>query len=178
MTAIIKDPFLAAEYRKVTADLKKAGLPLKESRILAVEWSSRMSRTLGKCICQGSNCHIRLSASLKERPETIRNVLAHELIHTLPDCRNHGERFQMWGKRLSTCGYHIETHVKSVEYRKCQHPVGVLKCDSCGRFFPYFRKGKVLSNPESYRCRCGGSLARVSVAYYERMLEKQNSHSE
>ena len=72
--------------------------------------------------------------------EMLRNTLVHELVHTLPECFNHGPAFQAWGARLNKkFGLNISTRAgkensKKFETAQFGTTRNVFVCPVCGEF--------------------------------------------
>ena len=55
---------------------------------------SRAKRRLGCCFYHGGEYTIEVAARLLGQPGLLRETLVHELLHTCPGCRDHGERWK------------------------------------------------------------------------------------
>lgn len=83
--------------------------------------------------------------------ETIRHELVHvHLLNEFADC-SHGERFRRLATQLDT-GVHCERFAE---------PNWWVVCRSCGQRTGRYRRSKLVTNVEAYRCgNCGGRLRR------------------
>lgn len=151
--------------RQIDCDFKKAGM--KYGSIKRIEWSGRMTKAKGKCIRQENAFVIRLSESIRQYPELIKNVLAHELIHTIPGCFNHGAKFQYYASRLNRFGYQVSTYF---DQEGAQNKYGysepkskiTLECTKCHKQFGYSRECNATRHPEKMiHKHCGGALKRI-----------------
>lgn len=106
-------------------------------------------------------------------PDNFHSTLAHETIHTLVGCYNHGPNFKAAGEKLAsvysgivinrlTCdpGYNKFARSKKTyvpkEERKYKYKV---VCPKCGQIFYRERLSKLIKSPEKFRCgRCGGQF--------------------
>lgn len=116
----------------------------------------------------------------------LRETIFHEIIHTLPNCMNHGAEFKKYADminkayltnitRCSTAeekyGY---TYAKKVaERNKTTKPVKPriqyeLYCEHCNKIRAagmYKNMPKWYRHPENYQCGiCGGNLERVTIS--------------
>ena len=94
----------------------------------------------------------------------IKETLAHEICHTMPDCMNHGIQFHANGKRIfDEFGYKIDTRadVDASNYFRSvlpDHPYK-LQCADCGKEYYQDRLSDSIKNPGAYHCgRCSGNL--------------------
>ena len=84
------------------------------------------------------------------------NTMIHELIHTCPDCMNHGKEWKKWAdvinrntnytiKRTTSCEEKGFKEVKkSYKYE--------VKCRDCGAKWHYNRAGNVIKNIRNCKC--------------------------
>ncbi len=95
------------------------------------------------------------------------NTICHELIHTCPDCYNHGIKWKEYALIINqTLDIPINEHdnykekgVDLFDYMKIHQYKYAIQCDKCG--LTYFRKRKdnFTTNYRYYKCgACGGSL--------------------
>lgn len=101
---------------------------------------------------------------LKADPNKIKNVIAHELLHTCYGCYNHGERWKSYAIRLNEAyGYNIK-RTNSYEEMGMERPEKklenkyMIQCQKCGKIFYRQKKSKLVTQIDHYRCRCGGIL--------------------
>ena len=105
-------------------------------------------------------CEAMLDAGEQE----IKNVLAHELLHTCPGCYNHGMRWKAYAAKINNMyGYNITstTTYEKIGLQKPEKKVNYkykIECTKCGKIFYRQRKSKLTDNPARYRCTCGGKL--------------------
>ena len=94
-----------------------------------------------------------------------KEVILHELIHTLPGCFNHGERFKAVARTLNMkYGYNI-SRVASSSSVACLAPQEhkyEIQCPVCGKIFYRDRMSDFVENPNKYRhSTCGKELVRI-----------------
>lgn len=94
-----------------------------------------------------------------------KEIILHELIHTLPGCFNHGERFKAVARTLNKrYGYNI-SRVASSSSVACIAPQEhkyEIQCPVCGKIFYRDRMSDFVKNPQNYRhSNCGKELIRI-----------------
>ncbi len=94
-----------------------------------------------------------------------KEVILHELIHTLPGCFNHGEQFKAVARVLNRrYGYNI-SRVASSSSVACLAPQEhkyEIQCPACGKIFYRDRMSDFVKNPQNYRhSNCGKELIRI-----------------
>lgn len=102
--------------------------------------------------------------------EALQNTIIHEILHTCPDCLNHGYE---WKRRAAIVknklGYDIkrcsDADEKGIDknlvngYRK---PNYIVRCKKCGREVNKMRMCSIVKYPELWRCGvCSGEFERV-----------------
>ena len=86
--------------------------------------------------------------------------MTHELLHTLPECQNHGKKF----KYLCSLFYPLEIYSYKEELTAKSLPKSkyLLKCSVCNYEYRYYRKPRY--STENYVCKCGNrSLKLIST---------------
>ena len=128
----------------------------------------KSKKALGKCTRYSSGKFlillnpICLSAD-NDKEKMIRDVYAHELLHTCDGCYNHGPEFHRWAKVIyNELGYLIDTHADedaSNYFHSLISHKYLIQCDKCGSQNWQDRKSDVVMNPSNYICsKCSGSL--------------------
>ena len=149
---------------RVVDQARAIGLPAAKGILPQVKLNRRATGRFGCCIRRGGEYVIELSQRLLEAPEAAcMQTLAHEVLHTCPGCRNHGERWKdharrmnrAWGYAIARTGTCAELGV--ADARPVNH---LVVCAACGMEFPRTRRSPLVDHPERYRCRCGGRLVR------------------
>lgn len=156
---------LNALCRELAEQLAALKIPVSNKIAPEVRVNSRAKRRLGCCYAQDGGYVIEVSAGLLEDRERLRQTLVHELLHTCPGCRNHGERWKSYARRVNEAwGMEIrrlapaEGPTEPLRREKVKY---ILQCTRCGREFPRSRMSKAVKYPGRYRCPCGGALRRV-----------------
>lgn len=123
----------------------------------AKTWFGRCKRVQGKY-----NYQIELnSLLLNSNEENIMNVLVHEILHTVKYCMNHGAIWTINAKIMNMeFGYDISTTTSysqlGIKSPKAKY---TIKCKGCGLVDYRYRKSKVITNINKYKCKtCKSSL--------------------
>ena len=148
---------------RVVKEAREALVPVPLDRIDPhVRLNTRAVARLGCCRPTAEGYIIEISARLLPAGEAaVREVLAHEVIHTCRGCGNHGPRWQTYAGRMNRrWGYHISRTgtweaLGLPEQKEARY---VLVCTRCGTEFVRTRASSLVRHPERYRCRCGGRL--------------------
>lgn len=95
-----------------------------------------------------------------------KNTIAHEFIHTIEGCFNHGKKFNEIGSMLSIFGYNIQRTTSAEEKGIVAEDRAIYKykivCPKCNHANLYQKRSKVIQRIETgytgYRCSCGCGL--------------------
>lgn len=89
----------------------------------------------------------------------IKNVIAHELIHCIPECNNHGTPYKLKAFEAHRLGYNVFCDDGMTTFNKATKTVSqhIYKCEKCGKEYNRIRR----VNTDKYRCPCGGHLQEV-----------------
>lgn len=162
------DPQLQKLARSIVSDMRSLGL--NPGRISCIGYNNRLTRTAGRCISKriaDTDYVIEISALLKGKPDALRDVMCHELIHTCPGCNNHGKQFQAAARIMSWKDYDVTTTFSPQRAEEEQIDLPPVRsqpykyaavCQSCGKIFKRKRICRLITHPEDYRCQCGGKL--------------------
>ena len=146
----------------VIAQAKQAGIPVSSRICPTVSVNRRAKTRFGCCRTQNRTHTIEIAAALLDADAmAVRQVLAHEALHTCPGCANHGPRWKGWAARMNALyGYQISRTDSHEELGLTDdRPVRYLVvCRRCGRETPRMKRSPLVDHPERYRCRCGGAL--------------------
>ena len=115
--------------------------------------------------------HIEISIVLLNAEEpVIKEILAHEVLHTCPGSMNHGLAWKSHCQKMEKAyGYRLK-RTSSYEKLGIEDPRGVksyryvIECRQCGQKIYRQRKSPLTDATNKYRCRCGGKLVCVSLA--------------
>lgn len=155
----------------VISQAKALGIPVSSHIESNVVINKRAKSRFGCCRkIQGKKQNepryvIEISAALLEAPiESIREVLAHEVLHTSPAGDNHTGLWKKYaGMMNQSYGYHIKRtnspESLGLSQEREQAPAKYLIiCKKCGIVQERSRISKVIKQPSLYRCKCGGKL--------------------
>ena len=105
-------------------------------------------------------CEAMLDADEQE----LKNVIAHEILHTCYGCYNHGKRWKAYAAKMNNMyGYNITstTTYERIGLKRPEKKVVYrykIQCQKCGKTFYRQKKSKLITNTGRYRCTCGGKL--------------------
>lgn len=154
-------------FQQLIEEFLRAGIPLDRSCIQEELHFSNTLTSLGKCKKTGDLYTIYLSRHAMQDDNQIKNTLAHELIHTLPSCMNHGKRFHYYGNLLEKkLGISIASKASKQESEKSGIQQAYqdkakykVVCSDCGYTIYRQKKSALISSPHKYRCgKCRGKL--------------------
>lgn len=146
-----------------------AGIPLKYELLHDVKLNKRFSKKIACCKSSRRTgiCHFEYSELLTHAaPSKVIEVWIHEWIHTLPDCKNHGEYFKYYadlankkyGYKISRTGdfdYMGVSEEKQLETqnKKVQKNYAIY-CNTCKKTIGHVTaRAGVTKNPEKYKCQ-------------------------
>ena len=153
---------LAAEC---ITDLTAARIPLGTVRYWKI--STRQKNRWGLCEAVGfGEFDITISEALLHNDvddQAAKNTIAHELLHTIDGCMNHGPYWHKFAKLVNQLcpGYNIKGRTSAedkgiqIEYKY------QFRCTGCGIVVGRHRKSKFVEHPELYLCsKCGQKFRR------------------
>ena len=162
--------------QQVIAEAKALRIPLGTIAD-EVKINPRAKRRFGCCRSERnfhgrSSFTIELSAKvLACQEDKIREILAHEILHTCPGCQNHGKKWKIYAGRMNqTYGYAITTTTseqamglpETAGARQAETAKYFLQCQGCGAILARRRACPLTRDPSRYRCaKCGGKLKMI-----------------
>ena len=161
-------------YEQVRNELESINVPISRN-IKNVVINNRARSRLGCCkidknILGKTTYIIEISAfALEYENKRIKEILAHELIHTCQGCFNHGKIWKLYAAMANRAyGYEIKrtsaienTGVENIN-RTQENWKYVLNCEKCGQIIKRKRLSSLVRYPWNYKCsKCGGSIKRV-----------------
>lgn len=163
-------------FEQVVKDCQEAGLTIQKAFF---DFNSRLKRTLGRCSKYDQDPKnqqyflIEISSYLlkTQNPALLRDVIAHELIHTIPGCDNHGPAFKKAAKKLNAYFpgvYNVQVKANLADYGleapKTNHYK--IVCQDCHYTMYRQRMSKFLRQIDCYQCpKCHGPLKVYRVRY-------------
>ncbi len=147
---------------QVISEARSLSIPVSRHIAPQVVVNTRARTRFGCCRSLGRQYVIEVAAALlSAEAQAIRQVLAHEVLHTCPGCANHGQQWRHWADVMNRAfGYRIcRTHSPEALGVEDVRPVRYLVvCRSCGKSIPRMKRSSLVEHPERYRCKCGGTL--------------------
>ena len=117
-------------------------------------------RAVGQCIKKKGYYHIILSKLLLHcNQQQIKDIIAHELIHTCPHGMGHGKIFKCFANELRQHGYNVETRTPYDTVQTILRFVNFKYfyfCETCDKQFPTKRPLQQLDN--RICPYCGGKI--------------------
>lgn len=158
-------------FKEVQQEVRSIGIPISRN-VYGPVVNTRTRARLGCCRAEKkplaqTTYTIEISATVLDAPDhDIKEIIAHELLHTCRDCMNHGKKWKEYAALLERAyGYKItrtrsyeSLGLKAPEQRETDYRYRLV-CTGCGAEILRKRRCKVVENPGSYRCgKCGGTL--------------------
>ena len=146
----------------VIGEARALSIPVSRCISPEVQVNTRARTRFGCCRRSGLRFHIEVSAALLEgEPFALRQVLAHEILHTCPGCSDHGSRWKGYAQQMNAAfGYAIRRADRFEDLGLTdRRPVRwLIVCTQCGHSSGRMKRSPLTEHPERYRCRCGGRL--------------------
>lgn len=160
-------------FEEVVREAESLGIPISR-HISGPVINTRAKARFGCCKAQKKaigpvSYTIEISEkALAASEKNIKEIIAHELLHTCKGCMNHGKKWKEYtGVFRRGCGYEIK-RTTSYETLGLEEPARtrqtepykyVLICQKCGGKILRKRRCRLTENPHLYRCgKCGGTL--------------------
>ena len=148
------------------ADMTALGIPIRKVRSWTV--STRGKNMWGQCKAAGKGIFdIRISQLLLQDgvdDQAAKNTIAHELLHTVEGCMNHGQRWHRLAAFINSQlpQYNIRSRTPAeekgiqIEYRY------LFRCTDCGNQIGRHKKSRFVEHYDKYICsKCGGKFKRI-----------------
>ena len=165
---IVKDSSITKIFNTVSKELIKIGVPIPVKDIKKVgELKTRSKRVRGvtytfKRIAYNNidkTNYIGINKKLIGEDFEIKKTMAHELIHTIPGCSNHGPNFKRYAELINRHypKYNVSTYYtpdsdETENIANTKKPKYVVTCENCGAKTYFYRKCKTLDILS--RCTC------------------------
>lgn len=151
--------------KEIISECRAIKLPVSNNIAPEVLINKRAKSRFGACKKEGTGFRIEICRHVLDADEAhVRNILAHEVLHTCKGCYNHGVRWKEYAARMNEAyGYNIST-TTSYESLGLDRPAKkktvryMVVCQSCGRKIYRQKKSKLITHTKQYRCTCGGKL--------------------
>ena len=166
----MKQNYMEALLQEVLSDCKELKIPVSDRVIPEIIINRRAKSRFGSCKKTAMGFQIEIcEAVLDASVQDIKNIIAHELLHTCYGCYNHGKRWKAYAEKMNNMhGYNITT---TTTYEKIglERPERKpdykykIECTKCGKVFFRQKKSKLITNTKRYRCTCGGKLKYMEI---------------
>jgi predicted SprT family Zn-dependent metalloprotease len=154
--------------KEVLYEAEELGIPVSKNISPQVEISTRAITRWGCCKREGkkgpkAKYTIQVALKVACGPEkTLRQVVAHEILHTIPGGEGHRGVWKEHAARMNEkYGYQIKRtsspETMGIDLSE-RPPLFLVSCKKCGKSQPRYRATSVTRNPKGYRCTCGGPL--------------------
>ncbi len=151
--------------KEVIIQGRDIGIPISDNVESQVEINTRAKNRLGACK-QTKKGHFTVeivSALNICNEKKIKEVIAHELLHTCYACQNHGKKWKKYAEDMNRAyGYNIRRTYSIKEFadtfgeRKYNYRI---VCDLCNAETYRYRKSNIVKYTNKYRCnKCGGKF--------------------
>ena len=153
-------------YLESLNELSSIGINFN-NKIISIGFSKRNNKRYGCCKIENNVYYIEISKWVMELDDKlVKNTIIHELIHCIPGCNNHGEKFKFYAKKINDkLGYSVSrVGNKKEDFEKCNlefkedlsYKYKII-CSLCGQV--YYRKRMAKNFIRKYRCgKCKGKL--------------------
>lgn len=108
--------------------------------MMGISFNSRLKRSLGRTVRKNGIYTMQFNPTFFSvaTEENIKNVIAHECIHLVPDCWGHKDKFKLIAHKLHPYGYDIARTLTDENYHKIRMEAKKAKgycfvrCCNCG----------------------------------------------
>ena len=147
----------------VIKQAQELNIPVPDNICGKVRINPRPKSRFGCCKKENEKFQIEISQFILQcREEKIREVLAHEVLHTCKNCYNHGNIWKEYAEKMNKAyGYNIKrvSSFKDMDITLNKEEIKyVIKCYDCGREYPRHRYTAMMKKISLYRRACGGKL--------------------
>lgn len=159
-----KNTLLQSIYKYVKRDFDRLNIPY--TRDVPIVINSRAKRRQGCCKKKDGKFIIEISEFVLDYPvDEIKNVVAHEIIHTCYGCFNHQKRFKAYGEKLKALSYKVTTTYKGEEKTPAELDARYMAvCQGCGEVIYRIKRSPLITHPQKYRCaKCRGKFKVYSI---------------
>lgn len=130
---------------------------------------TKMGSCWGRCYQRGKGIYdIEISEKLLQdniEDQYIKDTIAHELLHTVEGCCNHGWYWHKLADIVNTRmpQYHITRTTSREDKGIYVYYRYFFKCETCGKVVKRQKKSKFTENYRNYRCSaCGGKFEKTA----------------
>lgn len=161
--------------KDVIEEARALNIPVPDNICEEIKVNGRPKKRFGCCRRENGVFTIEVSKFLIDRIGCenfkVRQVIAHEVLHTCDGCYEHGVKWKEYAKKMnSVYGYNIkrtstfeEMGIDDIKEQNRGKIKYIIKCSRCGREYPRQRFTCVMKKINAYRCNCGGRLEIIEV---------------
>lgn len=152
-------------YNECVCECENVGIEI--GCIMDITVNTRAKRRWGQTSLRNGKYYISISSALLEDnvdDMAAKDTIMHEILHTCKGCFNHGAPWKAVANKINKAypKYNIKRctsfEEKGIKMEETNNFKYTVICEKCGQQFFYERAGKVVQNPKSYHCPCGGEL--------------------
>lgn len=146
---------LGNEVKECLKIIKKLKLPNHIGKVRYVlRINTRATKYLGLCTFKSKNpltYIITINGPFLKvaKPQDVHDTIMHEVLHTLPGCMDHGEKWQNYASIIEKYEprYTISRLGDCTEYKEVLHQKSkyIITCKGCGHVFYYQRRGRIVN---------------------------------
>lgn len=161
---------ISNKLKDVIAQAVAIGIPVSKNISEDVVINKRAKTRFGCCKKYKNGYIIEVSSAIANGPETsLLLILAHEILHTCPNCNNHSKIWKEYAEAMNNAyGYNIKRTSNSEELGIKSEDIAIRKkntkyvliCRDCGQVITRTRKSRIITHTQQYRCKCGGKIER------------------
>ena len=160
--------------RLVIEEASALGIPVSRHISPSLHINNRTKARFGGCkkVKGFVHCTYQIEIShvlLAAEASAIKEILAHEVLHSCPSSINHGVTWKRYCKKIEQAyGYRL-SRTSTYQALGIEDPRGgkkyqyVIECNRCGQKIYRQSKSPLTTATTKYRCRCGGKLTCVSL---------------
>lgn len=160
--------------RECENELKAIGISTGD--IAGYKINTRAKKRWGQCSYNSLYGEYTIEISNRLLEDNVSDIatkttMLHEMLHTCPDCFNHGKEWQALANKVNKAyGYNIKRTTSSAEKgvapaESVEKVHYILRCESCGAQWKYKRYSKIVQSAEHNNAKCGCGCKRISVAH-------------
>lgn len=158
------------KLKQIIIEAQALNIPVPQNINNDVFINARPKKRFGCCKLKDDVFTIEISEFvLKCSEKSVKNILAHELLHTCKGCFEHGQLWKCYAEKMNAeYGYNIK-RTSSFEELGLERPEEscqikyIIRCKKCGREYPRQRYTCVMKKLNAYRCNCGGKLELIKL---------------
>jgi len=153
--------------QETISEAQKINIPIAKNINPNVAINNRAKGRFGRCKRTSGKYNIELSAFLLQaQEESVKEVLAHEVLHICPECLNHGKTWKRYAEMMNNrYGYSIArtNTCDNLGIKSPKQKNYIIECQGCRAKITRERKSKLIENVNNYKCgKCGGKLLLIN----------------